>query len=138
MSAALPASLRRLPQRVVASLVAVVASAVALGLGSLAVLGSKMAMSVALGGLIAAVNLWALARIVVRLLPEPSEAPTPASSLPWSLAAAAKVAALLALLFFLMNCSFVAPMALVAGFGALPIGIAVGSFVRDRSDPKNG
>ena len=26
----------------------------------------------------------------------------------------------------------------VVGYGSLPIGIAIGSFVRDRSDPKNG
>jgi hypothetical protein len=127
-----------LPRRVVASLVAVVASTAVMTLGSLVLFGAKVALSVTVGGLVAAANLWALARIVVSLLPDQSENATPASRLAWSLAAAAKVVALLAVLFFLTSSRFVSPMALVCGFGALPIGIAMSSFVRDRSDAKNG
>jgi hypothetical protein len=138
VSTAPSAAFGPLPRRVVASLVGVVASTAALALGSLVLFEPKVAMSVTVGGLVAAANLWALARIVVKLLPEASDDSTPASTLTWSLAAAAKVAALLALLFFLMSSRFVSPMALVGGFSALPMGIAIGSFVRDRSDPKNG
>ena len=127
-----------LPRRVVISLVAVVASGAVLALGGLAIFGTKVAASVAMGGLVAAANLWALARIVVHLLPESPEDAAPANRLAWSLAAAAKVTALLAILFFLMSSRFVSPMAVVCGVGALPIGIAIGSFVRDRSETKNG
>jgi hypothetical protein len=127
-----------LPRRVVASLVAVPESTAAMALGSLVLFGAKVALSVAVGGLVAAANLWALARIVVSLLPEESENSTRSTRLTWSFVAAAKLAALLAILFFLMSSRFLSPIALVCGFGALPIGIAIGSFVRDRSDAKNG
>jgi hypothetical protein len=137
MNAAPRDIVRNLPRRVAASLVAVVASTAVLGLGALVLLGPKVALSVTVGGLVAASNLWALARIVVSLLPEEADHSTRASTLTWSLAAAAKVGALLAILFFLMSSRFIAPMALVCGFGALPIGIAIGSFVRDRSEAKN-
>jgi hypothetical protein len=43
--------------------------------------------------------------------------------------------ALLALAWLLMRHGIVSPLPMLIGFGALPIGIAIGSLVSDRTPP---
>ena len=104
----------------------------------------------AAGGLaIATANLWALARVVAALLPTdaPTDAPAadgtegprtgrgpgPRGFAAWSLLAALKMVGLVALVWLLMRRGVVSPLPMLVGFGALPIGIAIGSLVSDRS-----
>jgi hypothetical protein len=93
------------------------------------------AFSVALGGALAVLNLWALARIIVALLPDDGGAAEAQSRAGWALLAAVKMVGLLAVSWLLMRHGVVSPLAMLVGFMALPIGIAIGSLVSDRSAP---
>ena len=110
-----------------------------LALGALAFLGVREGFSAAVGAALATGNLWALARIVTELLPPPPDPDTRAASAPsakgagpWTLVGLLKMLGLLAVAWLLMRHGVVAPLAMLIGFGALPIGIAIGSIVSDR------
>ena len=53
----------------------------------------------------------------------------------WAVVAVLKIVGLLALAWLLMRHAIVSPMPKLVGFGALPIGIAIGSLVSDRRPP---
>jgi hypothetical protein len=53
----------------------------------------------------------------------------------WALVAGIKMFGLVALAWLLMRHGIVSPMPMLVGFGALPIGIAIGSLVSDRNAP---
>jgi hypothetical protein len=128
---------RQLEPRMRTVLAGVAASGAVLTLGALAFAGVGVALSVSVGAGLALGNLWALARIVVALLPGessaggsgPSVAPNTAS---WALLGVLKMVGLMAVVWLLMRYGLVSPLPMVVGFGALPIGIAIGSLVSDR------
>jgi hypothetical protein len=97
--------------------------------------GVTSGLSVALGGALAAGNLWVLARIVTELLPTDQAGAEAQSRGGWALVAVLKILGLLAVAWLLMRHAIVSPMPMLVGFGALPIGIAIGSLVSDRSAP---
>jgi len=100
---------------------------------ALAFAGGGAAVSVACGGALAAGNLWALARVVAALLPDSRRTAEAQSRGAWSVLAAVKMVGLIAVAWLLMRRGIAAPLPMVIGFGALPIGIAIGSLVSDRS-----
>jgi hypothetical protein len=100
---------------------------------ALAVADARSAFSVAAGGAIATANLWILARIVHALLPSSAEGARAQSRAAWGLVAALKMVGLIGVVWLLMRHGVVAPVAMMLGFGALPIGIAIGSLVSDRT-----
>jgi hypothetical protein len=104
-------------------------------LGALLLSGLGAALSVAAGSALAAGNLWLLARIVAELLPGDAEGAESQSRAGWALLAVLKMFGLMALAWLLMRHGIVEPLAMLIGFGALPIGIAIGSLVSDRSAP---
>jgi hypothetical protein len=114
-----------------ATLVAVALCGGTLALGTLAVLGPKAALSVAIGAALAVGNLWLLARVVVALLPDERRRPSGVGG--WALLGVLKMFGLFAVFWFLMRGAIVVPLAMLLGFGALPIGIAIGSVVSHRS-----
>jgi hypothetical protein len=88
-------------------------------------------ISAAVGATIAASNLWALARIVgATARPDASK-----SALAWAMLALVKMLGLFALVWLLVRWGIAQPLPMVLGYGALPIGIAVGSVVSDRTEP---
>ena len=107
--------------------------AAVLTLFGLAFAGLAAGLSVALGGALAAGNLWILARIVMELLPNDSAGADAQSRGGWALVAVFKILSLLALAWLLMRHAIVSPMPMLVGFGSLPIGIAIGSLVSDRT-----
>jgi uncharacterized membrane protein len=127
--------------RLRATLASVAACAAVLTLASLPLLGAATTISVATGGALAATNLWVLARIVTALLPgaPPGEGggdnpgPEPRRAGAWTLLALTKMGALFALVWLLVRYSLVSPIPMLAGFASLPLGIAIGSLVSDRS-----
>jgi hypothetical protein len=119
------------------ALVTVAATGAVLSLGALLFAGVGTAFSVAVGGGIAAGNLWALARIIRALLPDERAGAEAQSRGGWALLAVLKLFALLAAVWLLMRHGVVSPLPMVVGFGALPIGIAIGSLVSDRSPPES-
>lgn len=104
-------------------------------LGALLFSGFGAALSVGAGAALAAGNLWLLARIIAELLPSDAEGAESQSRAGWALVAVLKMFGLLGGAWLLMRHGIVEPLAMLIGFGALPIGIAIGSLVSDRSAP---
>lgn len=107
-----------------ATFVAIAACGAALALGALFLFGRKAALSAAVGVAVAEVNLWALARIVSAMLREERGGA-------WASIAFLKMLALIVVVGLLMRYAAVAPLAMLVGFGALPMGIAFGSLLSD-------
>jgi hypothetical protein len=126
---------RPLDERLRATLVTVALCGVVLSVGGLVSRGSFAALSVGIGAAIAAINLWALARIVTALLPDGTKiaAHVPGSAATWSLLATLKMCGLFLVVWLLLRYALVSPLPMLVGFGALPIGIAIGALVSDRS-----
>lgn len=128
----------RLDPRLRTAILAVAGVGAAMALGTLALAGARAATSVALGGAVAAGNLWALARIVGAVLPSsPGHGPSPAPPrrAAWALVAGPKMLGLVGLVGLLMRHGGVEPLPLLLGLGALPVGIVIGALVSDRDAP---
>jgi hypothetical protein len=131
----LPAEPHRAPLdgRMRAALKAVLVSGAVLAAGGSAAFGARGGFSVAAGAGLATANLWALARVVTSLLPEGGDAAAAQSRGAWALVALLKTIGLLGAAWLLLRFRVASPLPMLVGFGALPIGIAIGSLVSDRS-----
>jgi hypothetical protein len=129
------ASPARFDARLRTSLRTVIVAGAALGLLALAFAGIATGLSVLVGAALAAGNLWLLARIVSELLPSDRAGADAQSRGGWALVAALKMFGLVTVAWLLMRHGVVSPMPMLIGFAALPIGIAIGSLVSDRSAP---
>ena len=127
----------RFDARLRTSLRAVIVAGAALGLLALAFASIATGLSVLVGAALAAGNLWLLARIVSELLPSDRAGAEAQSRGGWALVAALKMFGLVAVAWLLMRHGIVSPMPMLIGFAALPIGIAIGSLVSDRSAPSS-
>jgi hypothetical protein len=130
-----------LDARMRASIVAVAATGAVLSAGGLATGGLRTGGSVAAGAAMAAGNLWALARVVVALLPDDADgresnprgaAPAGQGKGAWTMLALVKTAGLLVAAWAVLSYRVAAPLPMLVGFVALPIGIAIGAIVSDR------
>jgi hypothetical protein len=122
------------------SLLGVGLTGAVLALGATFIAGVSTGFSVAVGAVIATGNLWALARIFTAILPSgegAAEGARSQSRAGWSLVAILKLFALIGAVWLLMKHDLVSPLAMLVGFGSLPIGIALGSLVSDRSAPQD-
>jgi hypothetical protein len=129
------ASPARFDARLRTSLAAVVIAGAVLVLLALAFASVGAGVSALVGAALAAGNLWLLARIVAELLPNDRAGAESQSRGGWALVAGIKMFGLVALAWLLMRHGIVSPMPMLVGFGALPIGIAIGSLVSDRNAP---
>ena len=102
-------------QGVRTALWAIALCGVALTIGSPFVLGKEAIVGVALGSLIAAFNLWSLARIVRAFMN--------GAGLPWVLLAALKLIGLLAVVALVLQLGITTVIPLTVGYAALPVGI---------------
>jgi hypothetical protein len=102
-------------QSLKAALWAIALCGAALTLGSPFVLGKGGVLGVALGSLIAALNLWALAKVVRALMN--------GAGLPWVLLGGVKLLALLGLVTAILKLEIATLVPLAIGYGALPLGI---------------
>jgi hypothetical protein len=102
------------------------------------------ALSVAIGAAIATANLFVLAQIVAAMVAATSEAEAEGEAKAsqgstagvWGIFAVVKMLVLFAGMWLLMTKGIVAPIPLVVGYGSLPIGIAIGSLVSDKTTHK--
>jgi hypothetical protein len=108
-----------------AALWAVALSGAVLTLGAPFVLGKGGVLGVALGSLIAALNLWALTRVVRALMN--------GAGLPWVLLGGAKLFVLLALVAVILKLEIAGLVPLAIGYGALPIGIVLSQLGSGRA-----
>ncbi len=137
-----------LDARMRASLVGVAVSGAVLGVLAAVFAGAAASWSVVAGAGLATANLWALARVVVALLPaEPEDEnrdgaagqPDPREARAWASVAMLKTVGLLLVAWGILRYRVAAPLPLLVGFGALPIGIAIAALVSDRRPhPKKG
>jgi hypothetical protein len=125
----------RFDPRLRTSLATVFVAGSTLALLALAFAGLRVGLSVLVGAGLAAGNLWLLARIVVELLPSDRAGAEAQSRGGWAVVALLKMFGLVALAWLLMRHGIVSPLPMLIGFGALPIGIAIGSLVSDRRPP---
>ena len=108
------------------------AGAVLTALGAL-LYGQDTAFSVAMGAVTALSNLYVLSRIVAFVtVPDPNLKTQ--SAFAWGVLALAKIMVLFGGLWFLLIRHVVLPIPLVVGYGSLPIGIAIGAVVSDKSE----
>jgi hypothetical protein len=115
------------------TIASVAAVGMAFSLMALVIFGATTAFSVAVGSVIATANLWALARIIRALMPDDAKIARSQNKAAWGIVAIVKMLGLVAGVWLLMRHGIVSPLAAMVGFGALPIGIAIGSLVSDRS-----
>ena len=108
-----------------AALWAVALSGAVLTLAAPFLLGKGGVVGVALGSLIAALNLWALTRVVRALMN--------GAGLPWVLLGGAKLVALLALVALILKLEIAGLIPLAIGYGALPIGIVLSQLGSGRA-----
>jgi hypothetical protein len=125
-----------LDARMRTSLVAVAISGAAISAVGAGLFGLRAGASAAAGAAMAAGNLWALARVVVALLPQEGAAADGSSGHAhkgaWTVVALVKTAGLLVAAWLVLSYRVAAPLPMLVGFVALPIGIAIGALVSDR------
>jgi hypothetical protein len=115
-------------QQLRATLWAVASCGAVLTLASPFVLGQSGVLGVALGSVIATLNLWALARVVRALLT--------GASLPWVVLGGLKLLGLLALVGLLIKLGVTTLLPLGFGYAALPLGIVLSQLRGGRPAPE--
>ena len=104
-----------------AAILSVGITGLVLALGALAGYGWRAGLGVAIGGAIATVNLLVFARIGQAFVSRRG------NTAPWAVIAVVKLIALLGGIWLILKSDFVSGLALTIGYGALPIGITLGS-----------
>jgi hypothetical protein len=118
--------------RLLSALIAVVLTGTLLAVAARLLWGMRLAISVEAGGAIAASNLYVLSRIVHGMtLSGLSGAGGGAAA--WGVVALVKMLLLFGGIWWVMARGLADPIGLVVGYGALPIGIAIGSIVSDKT-----
>jgi len=104
-----------------AALIGVGASALVLVAGAYGFQGQHAALGVAIGGVLAAVNLWVFAVIGEALVARRGR------TAPWAAIGGLKLVALLAAVWLILRSGVASGLALAIGYGALPMGITLAS-----------
>jgi hypothetical protein len=104
-----------------AAVIAVALSGLCLALGALAFFGGRTALGVAIGGAIATVNLLVFARLGDAFLGRKGK------TAPWTVIAMLKLVVLFGGIWMILSSGVVSGLSLAAGYGALPLGITLGS-----------
>jgi hypothetical protein len=94
--------------------------------------GPRMAVSVGAGASIAASNLYVLSRIVHAMVGDARDGGS-SNAGAWGVITLGKMVFLFGGIWWVMTRSLVDPIGLVVGYGSLPIGIAIGSLVSDKT-----
>jgi hypothetical protein len=113
-------------------LFAVVAIAILLAGGSFFIAGRATGMGVGVGGLMAALNLWAFTRIGSAVLSGHRRRGA------WGLVAILKLFALFGAVFWILKKDLADPLSFLIGYLALPVGIVASQFLGLRADFGNG
>ncbi len=98
--------------------------------------GTRMGVSVAAGSTIAASNLYVLTRIVHAMIDGNPDGSRGSSAGAWGVIAVGKMILLFGGIWWVMTRALVDPIGLLVGYGSLPIGIAIGAIVSDKTDRK--
>jgi hypothetical protein len=121
-----------LDPRMRASILGVAAIGATFAAGAFAGFGARAGVSVATGAVIAVANLYFLARIVGALLGGRVDG-NPNAGL-WGIFGVLKIVILFGGVWLLFSSNLVDPISLVVGWGALPVGITLGTLFSDKAD----
>jgi hypothetical protein len=113
------------------AIVGVAAIGALLAIGGVAGWGLRAGASVAVGALIAVANLYGLARIIGAILGPRAEGNAAAGI--WGVLAVVKVLGLFGGVWLLLSSGLVSPVGLIVGWGALPVGVSMGTLFGDKS-----
>jgi hypothetical protein len=119
--------IQRLDARMRTALAAVGCFGLVFTMAAAVVSDGRAALSVAIGAAVAAANLFVLAQIVSRVIGQSGSAGV------WGVFAVAKMLVFFLGMWLLMTKGLVSPIPLLVGYGSLPIGIAIGSLVSDKT-----
>jgi hypothetical protein len=126
--------LRRWDARLVTALVTVGSCGSLMAVTAAFVWGARFALSVGAGAAIAGSNLYVLSKIVGAMMdPGADGEARGAGAGTWGVLAMVKMVVLFGGIWLVMTKGLVDPMGLVVGYGSLPIGIAIGSIVSDKT-----
>lgn len=114
-----------------AALFGVIGAAVVLSLGSLVVVSPRFALGVAIGGALAPLNLWVFAQVGEAFLARRG------NTAPWAVIASLKLVFLLGGVWLILRSGVASGLSLIVGYGALPIGITVGTLFGPKP-PEDG
>ncbi len=115
-----------------AAILSVAICAGLLSAGAFAGFGVKSGAGVVIGGAIATANLWVFSRIGQAFIGRRG------NTAPWALIAVLKLAALLFGVWMILKSGLVSGLSLTVGYGALPIGITLGSLFGPKPpEPKD-
>ncbi len=120
--------------RLVMAFRAVAVSGACLAIGLFVEGGVVSGVSAAVGAGVAVTNLYVLSRIVFSFAIPYVDAKENAG-FAWGVIALGKMMVLFGGLWVLMTHHWVDPIPLVVGYGSLPIGIAIGAVVSDKTGP---
>lgn len=121
MSASQPPKSTWLDEGIRAAMISVTLSGGVLAAGALVTFGASTAGGVGVGAAFALANLWAFARIGEAFLSRRG------AGGPWTLFALLKLAGLFGGVWIILRSGLASPLALLVGYGALPIGITLGT-----------
>lgn len=105
-----------------AAILSVAISGLALSFGALVLFNLRAALGVAVGGVIATVNLIVFARVIVAFLGQKRE-----QTGPWVAVALLKLVLLFGGVWLILKSGTVSALALAVGYAALPLGITLGT-----------
>ena len=121
MNTSQPSKNTWLDEGIRAAMISVLASAGILAVGALIAFDMRTARGVGVGGAFALANLWAFARIGEAFLSRRGAAA------PWTAFAVLKLAGLFGGVWLILRSGIASPMSLLVGYGALPVGITLGT-----------
>ncbi len=115
-----------------AAIVSVAICAAVLAMGAFMAFGARSGVGVIIGGSIATANLWVFSRIGEAFVSRRG------NTAPWALIAVLKLAVLLFGVWMILKSGIVSGLSLTVGYGALPIGITLGSLFGPKApEPKD-
>ncbi len=114
-----------------AAMIGVAVSAGVFVLGAAFLFDSRAALGVAVGGAFALANLWAFARMADAFLSRRGK------TAPWTVFALLKLGLLFGGVLMILRSGIAAPLALLVGYGALPVGITFGTLFGPKP-PEDG
>jgi len=121
MSTSQPSKSTWLDEGIRAAMISVTLSAGVLAAGAFVAFDARSARGVAVGGAFALANLWAFARIGEAFLSRRGAAA------PWAAFAVLKLLGLFGGVWLILRSGIASPISLLVGYGALPIGITLGT-----------
>src|ERR1700733_1534476 len=115
-----------------AAILSVLVSGLCFAIAGLAFFGARAGLGVAIGGAIAAANLWVFARLGQAFVSRRGR------TAPWSVVALLKLLALFGGVWLILGSGMISGLSLAVGYAALPVGITLASLFGPKPPESDG